>query len=531
MKEFQRIHQIIRCFAWLTLISLAQFSDAQSCLPGGINLTTQGQIDSFPYNYPGCIEIIGSFRVQDLNNGNITNLDSLIQIKTITGALFIENCNQLVDLDGLDSLNSLGSLLKLDDNLILSSISGLSGLNTIPGRLQITNQDALTNLFGLDSITSIGGNLYIEENPLLTNLSALNNLSSINGSLRISHNTSLISLTGLEKLLSINGNLVITHNVSLLSLDGLESIDYTSITDLDIRNCDLLTFCSIENICNFISSEYGYYIIDNNSLGCNLPSEVISICNGCPSNGIAFFSQNQIDSFPFNYPNCNLVLGDILINETTPGNIKNIDSLIQIEIINGSLTINENDSLSTLEGLSMLSIISGELAVSNNPSLTSLAGIETINEGTISNLIIENCSNLSICALENICSYLNTSEYPASVFGNALGCETRTQVITYCTDTDNDGVIDSLDNCISIFNPSQEDSNNNGIGDICDYSSEDGIGIGTDNPLTKLHIAGGVTFADNNNGSLLMKSSDDSCWILKVSNDGELSVTKVPCPE
>ena len=43
-------------------------------------------------------------------------------------------------------------------------------------------------------------------------------------------------------------------------------------------------------------------------------------------------------------------------------------------------------------------------------------------------------------------------------------------------DNDTDGVCNEVDNCPLVYNPDQEDLNNDGIGDICD-----GIGIGEDN--------------------------------------------------
>lgn len=36
------------------------------------------------------------------------------------------------------------------------------------------------------------------------------------------------------------------------------------------------------------------------------------------------------------------------------------------------------------------------------------------------------------------------------------------------TDTDGDGINDDIDNCPNTFNPNQQDTNNNGIGDVCD---------------------------------------------------------------
>lgn len=51
------------------------------------------------------------------------------------------------------------------------------------------------------------------------------------------------------------------------------------------------------------------------------------------------------------------------------------------------------------------------------------------------------------------------------------------------TDTDNDGVPDDVDNCPTVRNPGQRDSNGNGIGDVCDdYAlniTKKGAGTGT----------------------------------------------------
>jgi hypothetical protein len=42
-------------------------------------------------------------------------------------------------------------------------------------------------------------------------------------------------------------------------------------------------------------------------------------------------------------------------------------------------------------------------------------------------------------------------------------------------DNDNDGIINTLDNCIDDFNPDQKDSDASGVGDVCSDKDYDSI--------------------------------------------------------
>ena len=66
----------------------------------------------------------------------------------------------------------------------------------------------------------------------------------------------------------------------------------------------------------------------------------------------------------------------------------------------------------------------------------------------------------------------NAMDDQTLVVGNPFTVEdsqsTAGSVLVFATDTDIDGIGDGVDNCPNVANPGQEDSNNNGIGDVCD---------------------------------------------------------------
>ncbi|MBK8549277.1 MAG: hypothetical protein IPL63_18605 [Saprospiraceae bacterium] len=137
---------------------------AQGCLPAGLTFSTQGQIDSFAIQYPGCTKILGSITIKESVAGNITNLLGLSQIDSIAGALEIG-----VKIDWLCFGTSL------------TSLSGLGNLTYIGGQLQIRCNDSLASLSGLSSLVSIGGDFFLSYNSSLSSVSGLDNITSING--------------------------------------------------------------------------------------------------------------------------------------------------------------------------------------------------------------------------------------------------------------------------------------------------------------------------------------------------------------
>lgn len=111
----------------------------------------------------------------------------------------------------------------------------------------------------------------------------------------------------------------------------------------------------------------------------------------CIPVAIVFTTQQQVDDFPANYPGCSIITGNVGI---IGNDITNVDSLIQITQIAGSLQILNANNLSSLSGLDNLNSIGGSLILNSLQSLTNLSGLGQLTS-IGANMTFFNCSNLS----------------------------------------------------------------------------------------------------------------------------------------
>ena len=271
---------------------------SQSCLPDGIEFTTQAEIDSFQTNHPGCTEIEGDVIIHgyDINNfnglnvltsfwgrltiygtANLTNLTGLDNVTSIAG-LFIWTSDGLNSLTGLENITSVAGDIEIICNNSLTDLTGLDNLTFVGGSFGIHHNDSITNLSGLNNVVFIEGELVIWDNPSLTSLTELNNLDSVGGYLAIVDNDSLTSLAGLDNVTSIGGQLQITQNDALTNLTGLDNINAASINYLSITQNDLLSSCEVKSVCDYLANPSGYIVFSSNAPGCNTQIEVEEAC-------------------------------------------------------------------------------------------------------------------------------------------------------------------------------------------------------------------------------------------------------------
>lgn len=315
-----------------SIVTFAQYdAPCETCLPDGIEFTTQAQIDNFSTNFPNCTEIIGGVWI---SGNNITNLSGLSVINTFGSDLRIFDNNSLVDLSGLQNVISIGSNFYIGGNDSLSTLNGLEGLITVNGDLSIGHNGdlgcdgnySLTNIEGLENLNHVAGNLEIIDNYNLINLSGLENLNSIEGNLQIGSvyyhngmgmmkccpNGRLSSLSGLNNVNSVGGDILIYCNDSLTditalnsltsiggiisigyyfeyqsltygnpmlqSLSGLDNIEAESIEGIYMIRNFSLSDCAIQSICDYLAMPFADVIIDSNALGCNSQEVIEEIC-------------------------------------------------------------------------------------------------------------------------------------------------------------------------------------------------------------------------------------------------------------
>ncbi|HRI61126.1 MAG TPA: T9SS type A sorting domain-containing protein [Saprospiraceae bacterium] len=302
--------------------------NAQTCPGAPLTLSTQAQVNNFPTNYPGCTEVGVSITI---SGSNITNLNGLTQLQSITKSLFIINCSSLTSLAGLSNLSNIGVELTIDNcdalttlnglqslpfiggtltltgNALLNNLTALNGVDHVNGSIDITQNPALTSLAGLDNvefcgrylqitnnngltslnsltaITEVGNNvntngryLSIGSNPNLTTLNGLNNLVSVGTDFDIANNAKLASLNAFADLATIGGHFSITGNALLTSI-----LDFASISSigngLTISNNNILTDCEAQGICDYLDGP-GPAAISNNDPGCNSVAQVEAEC-------------------------------------------------------------------------------------------------------------------------------------------------------------------------------------------------------------------------------------------------------------
>ena len=228
---------------------------------------------------------------------------------------------------------------------------------------------------------------------------------------------------------------------STMTLDTMNALGAPDVQAFDLDPDGIHETCWLETYV------YAALWFDSLNAGCQMVSP------NCMPNGATFSTQAQIDNFPYNYPYCSEIGGNVVISGS---DITNLDSLIRVKSINGDLEIHTtealeslsgldslgsingnfkiylNDELKDLAGIDNLHAIDGNLVLAYNPILNSLEGLNNIEPGSIGDMTITDNDNLSYCEVESICEYLISTEGNVKIQDNASGCNSQDEVQESC---------------------------------------------------------------------------------------------------
>ena len=141
----------------------------------------------------------------------------------------------------------------------------------------------------------------------------------------------------------------------------------------------------------------------------------------CPES-ILLETQEQVDNFAINYPNCTELTGDLTISGPTITNLEGLhvlrdiggdfnmeqtsvqflDPLNSITTISGTLRIYRNFSLLNLDGFESLNKIEGDIVITDNPRIRNINGLNKITQSITELEISRNDSLSNFMGLENI---------------------------------------------------------------------------------------------------------------------------------
>lgn len=569
-------------------------SNSQNCIPTGLVLNSQSQVDSFPIKYPGCHIIEGVF---GLSGSSINNVDSLYPIVEIKNSFQILNCPNLNDFEGLKKLKRVEGMLRFS-NVSFQNFSAFDSLEYVGISLSIVNNPTFVNFQGLSKLKYIGGNLEISQCNNFTNFVGLSVLDSIGGNLILNKTCS-----GLENLKKVKGNLEITYPINnliplsnlievggMLKIGGLEVVNFQGLHNLQKINSLSLTYNpQLLNIDVFsgITKLKDLYIEGNRKLnninGLSNITEikgnfhfshqtfVPTIISLSPLSNLETFSGDLYlsgDLSDFSVFNEIDTIRSLEIESITNSNMSNIAGFDSLRRIIWGLNIETNNYLTDITGFQNLNSIK-DLTVTNNAFLISLSGLDhpVQIQGSMN---ISNNPIFTGCNIFPICNrfWLNQQQAYNIPLGNGTGCNSLLEMSQNCgigPDVDSDGVNDFYDNCPNFYNPSQIDCNNNGIGDNCEPQDLDcdnvpdnsdncptvfnpfqtdlnensigdaceifpKFGFGTPTPKAEYHFSNGSIYLDNPEKQLILKKDNGECYTLRVTGNA-VQAQNIPCPQ
>ncbi len=345
-------------------------------------------------------------RTLRLDGNALNSLDVSVNINLVELLCAANNLTSLdvsanTNLEELLCYSNEISSLNITQNTLLTRLTCYSN--------QLTNLDlsANTNLDFLDCADNKITTLDLSNNTVLANLTIADNLLT---RIDLSHNILLESFYAEDNQLS---SLNLSLNTALTQID----CNYNVLTSLNIANGnnDVLTnFEAVENPnLSCIKVDDDVFMTANFSTGINGMASFSTNCDDiCAIVGnLEIRGQAAMDAFAGMNYSCNTIDGDLRIFDE----VTDMSALSIIEVVTGSLIVESNASLATLNGLQNITSVGKGIHIQANSVLDNLNELSNISSAITTLNIIDNnvLNNISSVLDLEVTMELRLSDLPS----------------------------------------------------------------------------------------------------------------------
>ncbi|MBX7052987.1 MAG: hypothetical protein K1X54_13195 [Flavobacteriales bacterium] len=421
--------------------------NAQVCT-GNFVFHTQAEIDQFLIDHPTCTSIDGDVTIEagpSQTSSFITNVNALQNITEISGSLIIHISDGPFYLSGLSELTTVGSTLEIWDDyseLHLQSLWGLENLASVGGlSLQVHETSdfwVFNNLYSADYIFLL---IYALNEPIVMDY-IFPGIEVLSGGFTcVIEDASYIVFTGMN-------NLYYADSVLLSAYGSGNCNTFDAFNNLYSLTGDLLI--DFYRINDFVSG-FGWL----NSVGGNLTFYF-------QTNGTTYPDLSQLESVGdwfqlygggLNFPPIHLSSLNNVFRITITGQFPEVhfDALQSVHDVTIEKNYNVSNYLNqTTFNFPALYSIVGNFVMDGLETITDLSGFPELNHfGTVD---IQNCPNLSECAIEAMCTRLSSNPAYVTLNNNATGCNTVDEVLNDCEFCYVSGQVYADLNCDGVFN-------------------------------------------------------------------------------